>query len=132
MSGPIVFISHFRIKEGQSTGFERFFREGTAQLQQEKPQTLVFAAYSDEARTRASIIHVFADAQAMDVHVQGAEERSRAAYEFLEPQGFEIYGAPSDAVTEMFRQAASSEAEASFEPIFLEGFLRLRPSDATG
>lgn len=26
----------------------------------------------------------------MDLHVQGAEERSSEAYEFLEPQGFEM------------------------------------------
>ena len=40
--------------------------------------------------------------------LRGAEERSEAAYELLEPNGWEIYGAPSDSALLMIRQAADA------------------------
>jgi hypothetical protein len=127
MSGPIVFISHFRVKEGKSHGMKQFFREGTKLLQEEKPRTLAFLSYLSEDGTQLTIVHVFADADPMDLHVEGAEERTTGAYEFVEPRGFEIYGMPSDRVLEMFRGAATSEAQVSFQTQHLGGFLRLRP-----
>jgi quinol monooxygenase YgiN len=128
MSEPIVFVSHFRVKEGKLDGLEQYFREGTRLLHEEKPRTLVFLAYLDEDGTGLTIVHVFADAESMDLHVQGAEERTKAASEFLEPQGSEIYGSPSEPVLEMLRQAATSEAHVSFQTRYLGGFLRLRPA----
>lgn len=56
----------------------------------------MFLAYVSEDGTRVTIVHVFADADSMDLHVEGAEERTRTAYEFVEPRGFEIYGMPSE------------------------------------
>ena len=127
MAEPIVFISHHRIKDGQLDGLLRFFRDGTVALEAEKPRTLAFLAYFDEDRTHITIVHLFADSESMDHHVQGADERSRAASEFMEPAGFEIYGAPSDGVLGMMREAAASGAELRLEPEHLGGFLRLRP-----
>ena len=95
MNGPIVFISHFRIRADQLDAFRSFFREGAIALQAAKPRTVVFLAYFDETGTRASIVHVFPDADAMDLHFEGAQERSQAAYQFLEPDGWDIYGAPA-------------------------------------
>jgi hypothetical protein len=36
-------------------------------------------------------------ADSMDVHFQGADERTASALEFMEPEGWEIYGEDSDA-----------------------------------
>jgi hypothetical protein len=79
--------------------------------------------YLDDTGTNLSIVHVFADADAMDIHVQGAEERSKAAYDFMDPAGWEIYGTPSDAVLQMMGQAATSAGVAStVQPEHLGGF----------
>jgi hypothetical protein len=128
MSEPIVFVSHFRVKEGKLDDLQRYFGEQTKMLQEEKPRTLVFLAYLDKDGRELTITHVFADAESMDLHVQGAEERTKRAYEFLEPQGSEVYGTPSEAVLEMFRQVATSEAHVAFSGGYLGGFIRL-PSD---
>jgi len=79
----------------------------------------------DEACTELTIVHVFADAEAMDLHVQGAEERTSSAYEFIEPEGFEIDGSPSEAVLQMMQGAAEAGPELILRPEFLSGFLRL-------
>ncbi|MGH2489404.1 MAG: hypothetical protein ACRDFR_07290 [Candidatus Limnocylindria bacterium] len=123
----MAFISHFGVKAGTRDDFARLFRESAKQLQEDKPRTLVFLAYLSQAATQASFLHVFADAESMNVHFQGSDERSRAAYEYLEPMGWEVYGRPSQEALETLRDAASSAGVTlSVEPDYLMGFLRLR------
>ena len=127
MIEPIVFISHFRIKTDQLDAFGAYFQEGAAGLQAEKPRTVAFLAYADEIGARASIVHVFPDADAMDLHIEGAAERSRAAYEFLEPDGWEIYGDPSPAALGMMHESASAAGVTlTVKPGHIGGFLRDR------
>ena len=61
----------------------------------------------------------------MDLHFEGSDERSAAVYEFVEPDGFEIYGRPSDEALETMRQAADgSGVSLTVRPEHLGGFLR--------
>ncbi len=124
MSGPIVFISKFRIKEGRLDDFKRFFREGSESIKAEKPGTFVFLSYLSEDSKESTIIHVFPDGTSMDLHVEGAEERSQAAYEFIEPAGVELYGAPSDAVVDMFREMENAGVPLVLKPEIIGGYLR--------
>ncbi len=64
--------------------------------------------YLDDEGTEMTVVHCFPDADSMDLHFEGADERSAAAYEFLEPQGWEIYGKPNEAAIGMMRQAATA------------------------
>ena len=126
MSEPIVFISHFRVKPGQLDALKPYLREGSATLRADMPRTVAFLAYIDEPGTRASIVHVFPDSDAMDLHFEGAEDRSRGAYELLEPDGWEIYGTPSAAALAMMREGAAAAAvHLTVEPGYIGGFLRL-------
>jgi quinol monooxygenase YgiN len=126
MAEPIVFISHFRVKEDKLNELRQQFREVLEMLEAEKVRTTAQLAYLDDTGTNLSIVHVFADADTMDIHFQGAEERSKAAYEFMDPAGWEIYGTPSDAASQMMRQAATSAGVAlTVQPQNLGGFLRI-------
>jgi hypothetical protein len=128
MSEPILFISHFRIKEGALESVKEITRDVTEQLQREKPQTLLFLSYLDEAGEMISFLHAFADSDAMDVHSEGSDERAEAAYEYVEPAGWEFYGNPSPTALEGVRQAAASAGVTlSVQPHYLSGFLRLVP-----
>jgi quinol monooxygenase YgiN len=127
MTEPVVFVSHFRIKEGKLGAFKKSFEETTQVLQADKPRTSVFLAFANNDGTDVSFIHVFADAEAMDAHVQGAEERSKAAYDFMDPAGWEIYGAPSAAAMQVFEQAArGTGVPLIVQPESVGGFLRLQ------
>jgi hypothetical protein len=64
----------------------------------------------------------------MDLHIVGAGERSQAAYVYMEPLGWEVYGNPSSAALEALTQAADSAGLAlARHPEYLAGFLRLEP-----
>ena len=126
MSDPVVFISHFRIKQDKADALQRLSVEATARLRSDKPRTVLFLSYSDQDRSVISFLHAFADVEAMDAHFEGADERSRMALEFLEPVGWEFYGEPSAAALESVRQAATaSGATLTVEPRYVAGFLRL-------
>ncbi|MBA2632092.1 MAG: hypothetical protein H0U86_03655 [Chloroflexi bacterium] len=126
MTDPIIFISHFRLKEGAYDDYAALQHQVAAQLDADRPRTLAFLSYADEERTRISIVHAFADAESMDIHVEGAVERSRAAYQYLAPAGWEIYGMPSAAVLQMLGDAAAvADVTLTVVPAFEAGFLRM-------
>jgi hypothetical protein len=61
----------------------------------------------------------------MDLHIEGAGERARAAYELIEPMGWEIYGQPSSAALGAMRAAAATAGvRLSVLPERVAGFLR--------
>jgi hypothetical protein len=126
MAGPIVFISHFAVKEGKVDAIRQLAHDVTQRLDVEKPRTLAYGGYLAEDGAQVSFIHVFGDASSMDEHFEGAEERSRAAYELVEPRGWEIWGEPSHAALETMRRAASAAGVSLVHyPDDMAGFLRL-------
>ena len=126
MTDAVVFVSHFAIKEGSLAALKQYAPQTAQGLEEDKPRTSMFVAYISDDGGSASFVHVFADADAMDAHIEGAMERSQTAYEFMRPSGWEIYGRASEAATQMFEQAASlAGVDLRVEPEFLAGFLRL-------
>jgi hypothetical protein len=125
MSEPIVFISHFRIKEGGLEPYRDLQREMLRQLEPQWPRTVAFLAYLAEDGSQLTIVHVFPDAGAMDAHFAGSDERSRSAYEFLVPDGWEIYGLGSQgSIATMRREAAAAGVTLTIQPELAAGFLR--------
>lgn len=126
LADPIVFISTHRIKEGKLDDFKRFSLEMTPLIEAGKPNTVFFQPYLNEAGNEVTIIHVFPDADSMDSHFQGADDRSARAYEFIQPVRFEIYGTPSaQALSTMQRMTASLGAPLTVKSQPLTGFIRL-------
>ena len=124
MSGPIVFISHQRVKPGRFDEFAAFFAEGSKAIEADKPGTVVFLAYADADRDETRIVHVFPDAEAMDRHMQGADERSAQAYQFLEPLEIDVYGAPSAGVIAEIEGLAGHGVKVTLMPGWVGGYLR--------
>lgn len=127
MSEPIVFVSTHRIKEGKLDEFRELSRKMTPLIEEGKPNTVFFQSYLNEEGTELTIVHVFPDAEAMDLHLQGADERSGSAREFIQPQHFEIYGPASAQAMAMLRGEAASGIGLTVKPQNLAGFIRFQP-----
>jgi hypothetical protein len=128
MAGPVVFISRSRIRDGRLADFGQHFRNGVGLVESGKPNTVLFHAFLDEDGETVEIVHVFPDAEAMDLHMAGAGERAKAAWEYLEPEGFTIYGVPSDGVLTRMREIADAGGiDLQLRPRHLGGFTRLSP-----
>jgi len=126
MSEPIIFISNQRVKEGKLEGYKRYYRQVAEQAKAEKPGTVAHLAYVNEYGNELTIIHVFPDAEAMELHMKGVDELAKKAYEYVEIISFEIYGKPGDSVLNMIMQIAGSGAGLSIKPQRIGGYIRLR------
>ena len=103
MSEPIVFVSHHRVKPGKLDELKSLTHEIWAAMEVEKPRTLMNLAYLNEDGTEVTFIHAFADIEAMQLHWQGADDRTAQAYEYIEPIGFEIYGSAGEQIVVRMR-----------------------------
>ncbi|HJU52570.1 MAG TPA: hypothetical protein VJ815_09575 [Acidimicrobiia bacterium] len=122
MAGPIVYVSHFRIKPGHMDGWRKMVDEVLLTLDAGAPRTAFQHFYLDETGNSVSIVHIFPDAEAVDLHMEWASGHSRAALESLEPISFELYGKP----TESFMAAMGDRASLlRIEPAHMAGFDRL-------
>jgi len=74
MSEPIVFIGHHRVKEGKLEAFKQHFRQSVESTQADKPGTIVDLLYASEDGDEVTIIHLFANAAAMDLFLQALQE----------------------------------------------------------
>ncbi len=69
-------------------------------------------------------MRLFPDSDGLDRQLQGADERSKITYQFIEPTSVEIYGNPSAFALEMFQKVAGSGIKVSIFQQYLGGFIR--------
>jgi quinol monooxygenase YgiN len=126
MSGPVMFISHFAVRENRSEDLRRLSESIRAELEADKPGTVLYLMYLDAEASTFTVAHCFPDAEAMDRHFEGSDERTAAAFELIEPQRWEIYGQASDGALETMRHAAeAAHVPLTLRPEFVGGFIRL-------
>ena len=127
MSEPIIFISSQRVKEGKLEGYKQYYRQVAEQARQNKPGTITHIAYHNEEGTELSIIHIFPDAEAMELHMKGVDELAKQAYEYVEILSFEIYGQPTEAILERMTQIVGSGIAVNIRPQLIGGYIRFKP-----
>jgi hypothetical protein len=127
MAEPIVFISNQRVKEGKLEGYKQYYRQVAEQARQNKPGTVAHIAYHNEEGTELSIIHIFPDAEAMELHMKGVDELAKQAYEYVEILSFEIYGQPTEAILERMTQIVGSGIAVNIRPQLIGGYIRFKP-----
>jgi len=124
MSQPIVFISHFKIKEGKLDEVKQLSQNVSEYIQANKPGTVAFLQFTNQEGTELSILHVFPDAESFDRHVEGAGERANKAYEYIVPTRREIYGLPSDQTTINLTPPEGSGIALNQMAQFIDGYIR--------
>lgn len=129
MSEPIVFISHFKIKEGKLDGLKQHAQMTRAHIKATKPGTVTFLQYLNEEETELSIVHVFPDAEAYDRHLEGMAERAKGVFEFIEPIRRELYGLPNEQALAMSKPPDSSEMAFNHKPQLMGGYIRFKPGE---
>jgi len=126
MSEPVVFVSHFRIKQGGRDVVTRAAKDVATHIHAEKLRTVLYLVYLDPEDETVSFLHAFPDGDAMDLHFVGADERFVAIRDYVEPLGWEVYGSPSAGALDVLRErAAASGLSLSLNPDYVAGFLRL-------
>lgn len=128
MSAPIVFISHLKVKEGKLEDFTRFAETVAEKIKAEKPGTVAFLQYHNAVKSELSFVHVFPDAEAVDRHIEGVVERSKAASKFIELIRRELNGMPNAEALAMFGPPQGPGSSFHHVPGLLGGYIRLQAS----
>jgi hypothetical protein len=124
MTDPIVFISRNRVKKGLLDDFKKHYRDSIPATEAGKPGTLVQLAYVNKDAAEVDIVRIFPSADDLDLQLRGADVRSKAAYQFIEPTSIEIYGRPNPYALEMMEKVAGTGIVVSIKPAFIGGFIR--------
>lgn len=134
MGEPIVYVSTWRIKEGKSADYQRFYAALVEAVERNEPQVTAFLAYGEAEGSEITNIHVYADQVVLDQHMRFLEDQMglmpgdlSAARESLEPVRVEVFGTSTGAAAEMDRGMVDSGVSFETRPRFLGGFAR-RPS----
>jgi hypothetical protein len=127
MSQPIVFITHFKVKDGTLAEVKQLSQNVSEYIQDNKPGTVAFLQFTNQEGTELSIIHMFPDAEAFDRHMEGAGERSNKALEYIVPTSREFYGLPSDGTMGMLTPPDGSGITLDKMPQFIDGYIRSKP-----
>ena len=121
---PIVFITRNRIKEGKAEVFRKHYRDSIQSIVDGKNGTLAQLCYENQEGTEVTVIRFFPNGDALDQQIQGAEERSKKTYEYIEPTAIEIFGKPNPSTLEMMKKIAGSRISVSINPYYSGGFIR--------
>ena len=124
MTNPLVFISRNRIKEGKNDEFRKHYQDSIPPILAGKTGTLAQLAYENEEATEFTIVRLFPSADALDLQIQGADERSKKTYTFIEPISIEIFGTPNPATLDMMKKIAGSGIAVKISPNYMGGFIR--------
>ncbi len=124
MNDPIVFISRNRIKAGMLDEFRKHYDNSIPPIEAGKPGTLAQLAYFNEDSSQVDIVRFFPNSEALDHQIEGADERSKITYTFIEPISVEIYGTPSELTLERMKKIAGSGIDVRINPKFIGGFIR--------
>lgn len=124
MSTPIVFISRNKIREGKTDDFRNHYRDSIPPILATRTDTFAQLAYENEESTEITIVRLFPSADALDVQIQRAEERSKKTYEFIEPVSIEIFGTPNSATLEQMKKIVGFGVAVKISPHYIGGFIR--------
>lgn len=132
MSGPLIYITTARIKEGKLDDFKRFMTLLLENVEASEPEPIALNVYLSEDGTEMTSIQVHPNAASMDTHMQLLpqllgekmnEWMDRA--DLLDFTHVEVYGTPSTALLEADQQWVDSGAfTRTLKPEHVAGFTR--------
>jgi hypothetical protein len=125
MDIPIVFINRNRVREGKKIEFIKHYLDNLPQILATKTETLAQLAYENKEVNELTVVRLFPNADALDLQLQGAKDRSKETYKFIEPISNEIFGSPNLATWEKMKEIAGSGVELTINPQYLGGFIWL-------
>jgi len=129
MSGPLIFISHSKVKPGKLAEYQEHCQQATDLVESNEPRMIAFNSYASEDGTDVSTVQVHPDAESLDVHLKiFAENLQARAFDALDSSEVNVYGEPSESARQQLEQmAAMTGIRVRIVPVHQGGFLRPQP-----
>jgi hypothetical protein len=125
MSGPLIYIGTYTIKNEKLEECKQRLGELVDLVETNEPRLTAFHVYLDEQGSTISVVQVHPDSESMEFHLKVVSEHLTGAFEYLETtQSEQLYGAPSDTLAEMLQAYAEPGVPVTFMPVHEVGFTR--------
>jgi hypothetical protein len=126
VAGPFIFIATNRLKPGKFDDEKKRVPALVDFIQANEPRLIAFNQYANEEGTEVAVVQVHPDADSMAFHMELIAERAASAYaDTIEATtSIQVFGTPSNAVTEMLRRQAGAGVPLSVKAYHLGGFTR--------
>lgn len=122
MSGPVAYVDRFTVAEGKLEDLRRYCQEMTDLVEKKEPETVSFSYFIDEDGRKGTAVFVFANAEALDFHLDVASHKFQEGAELLGSADVELLGPASDRA-----QQISEQFGATIKSGLLAGFARPTP-----
>jgi hypothetical protein len=70
MSGPLIFISHSKVKPGKLEAYQTAAADAVELVESEEPRMIAFNCYASVDGTDVSTVQVHPDAESLDFHMK--------------------------------------------------------------
>jgi hypothetical protein len=126
MADPFIFIATNRLKQGKLDDEKKRLPDLVDFIQANEPRLIAFNEYANEEGTEVAVVQVHSDADSMVFHMNLIAERAASAYADTidATTNILVFGAPSDAITDMLRHQTGAGVPLSVKPHHLGGFTR--------
>jgi hypothetical protein len=126
MTGPFIFIATNRLKQGRLDSEKKRLPELIDFIQANEPRLIAFNEYANEDGTEVAVVQVHPDADSMVFHMELIAERAASAYADTidATTNIDVFGTPSDTVTDMLRRQAGAGVPMSINAHHIGGFTR--------
>ena len=126
MTDPFIFIATNRLKQGKLDDEKKRVPDLVEFIQANEPRLIAFNEYANEEGTEVAVVQVHSDADSMVFHMNLIAERAASAYADTidATTNIQVFGTPSDTITDMLRHQAGAGVPLSVKPLHLGGFTR--------
>jgi proteasome lid subunit RPN8/RPN11 len=128
MSRPFIFVSAYRVKEGQLENYRKWTQGLVESVEAKEPRMLAFNLYVNDQGTEVAGVQVHPDASSMELHMQVVRQYIETAYgEFLDAPTMLLVCGEGDATRQMIRELTPTGFSPIEMPQHIGGFTRAAP-----
>ena len=124
MSAPFLLITSHKIAPGRLDEFLEISRTYEEFIYANEPDLLGYSANLNEERDEVSLMHIYRNADAAEMHAQLAAEKIREGLAVTETVRIEILGNPGPALGQAREANAANGVAVDLKPEALGGFTR--------
>ena len=103
---PIVYVDTSEVRAGRLAELKAAMTDLADFVQAHEPQLLAYEVYFSDNGTRMTVLHINADRESLERHMDVAGPRFPPIGEFITMLAIDVYGDPGDALVARLRQKA--------------------------
>lgn len=127
MTETVVYVDRSTIKEGAVDEVRERIHDLVNFIEEREPQLFGYQFYFDEEVARMTVIAIHPDSDSLEMHMEIGRSAFAGFADFIEMQGIDVYGNPSEKVLQLLQDKAEMLGDAGRVEVHSPqgGFMRI-------